>query len=132
MNNLDYVLSGMNILIIDDEPAARGVLRRLLTLCRANVIVTATAAEGLEQVTTRKLDVIVSDIDMPKMDGYQFIGEVRNLPAKNGGQTPAVALTAFAHEEDRTRAINAGFQKYLSKPVDFQELIDTIASVAER
>ncbi len=132
MDNPDYVLSGMNILIIEDEPTARDVIRRLLTLYHANVIVTATAAEGLEQVKTRKLDVIVSDIDMPQMDGYQFIGEVRNLPAHNGGQTPAVALTAFARAEDRTHAINAGFQKYLSKPVDFQELIATIASVAER
>lgn len=130
MDNSTLVLSGVKVLVIDDEPEVRDIIKRILTLYHANVMTAANAAGALEQIKTHRLDVILSDIDMPRMDGYQLIREVRNLPAHKGGQIPAVALTAFGRREDRTNAINAGFQKYLSKPVDFEELIDTIASVA--
>lgn len=130
MDNSTLVLSGVKVLVIDDEPEVRDIIKRILTLYHASVMAAANAAAALEQMKTLRPDVILSDIDMPWMDGYQFIREVRNLPAHKGGQTPAVALTAFSRREDQTNAINAGFQKYLSKPVDFEELIDTIASVA--
>jgi CheY-like chemotaxis protein len=67
---------------------------------------------------------------MPDMDGYQFIREVRALPASIGGRTPALALTAFARSEDRTRAIIAGYQVHVPKPIEPQELVVTIASLA--
>lgn len=92
MDSKNFILSGMKILVIDDEPDVLDLTKRLLTFYHANVIAAATAAEGLEQVQTHRPDIIVSDIGMPHRDGYQFIREVRNLPAHNGGQTPAFAL----------------------------------------
>jgi CheY-like chemotaxis protein len=130
MDSKNFILSGMKILVIDDEPDILDLTKCLLTFYHANVIAAATAAEGLEQVQTHRPDVIVSDIGMPHRDGYQFIREVRNLPAHNGGQTPAIALTAFNGVKDRSRALNAGFQRHLSKPFELQELIDIIASMA--
>jgi len=76
--------------------------------------------------------VIVSDIGMPDKDGYQFMREVRSLSVEEGGATPAIALTAFARSEDRTRAMLAGYQVHVSKPIEPQELIATVASLAGR
>ena len=88
----------------------------------------ATADEGLALLKARRPDVIVSDIGMPERDGYQFIRDVRSLPAAAGGRTPAIALTAFARSEDRTRAMLAGYQVHVSKPIEPQELVATIKS----
>jgi CheY-like chemotaxis protein len=76
--------------------------------------------------------VLVSDIGMPYRDGYQLIREVRQLPDEHSRKVPAIALTAFARSEDRTRAMMAGYQVHLSKPIEAQELIATVASVAGR
>ncbi|MDQ3232720.1 MAG: response regulator [Pseudobdellovibrionaceae bacterium] len=122
-------LSGVKILIIDDEPDVLEIIKLILAHYQAEVIATSSAMEGLEHVQSYRPDVIVSDIGMPQMDGYQFIRKVRDLPQHNGGQTPAVALTAFSRPEDQIKALEAGFQRHLSKPVDLQRLIDTIASV---
>ena len=130
MNGNDSALSGLKVLILDDEPDALEFTKLILTLYHADVVAAGTAAEGLEQVQIHRPDVIVSDISMPETDGYQFIRNVRNLPAHNGGRTPAVALTALNRAEDRTKAISAGFQRHLSKPVELKSLIDTIASLA--
>ena len=132
MNTDHFALSGFKVLVIDDEPEARALTKLVLTLYHADVIAAANAIEGLEQVQMHRPDVIVSDIAMPQTDGYQFMRELRNLPAHNGGQTPAVALTAFSREEDRTRAFDAGFQGHLSKPFELQALIDAIASVTRQ
>ncbi len=132
MNNEEFVLDGMKILVVDDEPDVRDLTKLMLTLYHADVIAAATAVEGLAQLKTHRPEVIVSDIGMPEIDGYQFMREVRNLPVHNGGQTPAVALTAFNGVKDRTKAIDAGFQRHLTKPVELQVLIDTIVSVAGR
>jgi CheY-like chemotaxis protein len=97
MDSKNFILSGMKILVIDDEPDILDLTKCLLTFYHANVIAAATAAaEELEQVQTHRPDVIVSDIGMPQRDGYQFIREVRNLPAHNSGQTPAIALVEHA------------------------------------
>lgn len=130
MDSKDSALAGMTILIVDDEPVALEITKLMLTLYHAQVIAAVTAAKALEQIQMHRPDVIISDISMPRMDGYQFIREVRNLPVHIGGGTPAVALTAFGRIEDQERAINAGFQRHLSKPVELHALIDTIASVA--
>jgi CheY-like chemotaxis protein len=129
MDSKGPTLFGVKILIVDDEPDALEVTKLMLTLNHACVIAVGNAADGLEQVQIHRPDVIVSDIGMPKVDGYQFIREVRNLPVNTGGQTPAVALTAFNRAEDKIRAINAGFQKHLSKPFELRVLIDLIASM---
>ena len=125
MNNKNPSLSGRKVLVVDDEEEIL-VITRLMELHGAEVITSLTAAEGLEQVQTQRLDLIISDISMPHMDGYQFIQAVRNLPAHKGKDTPALALTAFSRSQDRIRALNAGFQAYLSKPVSLQVLIQTI------
>jgi CheY-like chemotaxis protein len=126
MNNKKLPLSGRKVLVVDDEEEILVVIRLMLELHGAEVITSLTAAEGLEQVQTQRLDLIISDISMPQMDGYQFIQAVRNLPADKGKDTPALALTAFSRSQDRERALNAGFQAHLSKPVSLEVLIHTI------
>jgi CheY-like chemotaxis protein len=80
---------------------------------------------------TRSPDVMISDIGMPGKDGYQLIREIRQLPASAGGKIPAIALTAFASSEDRTRAMMAGYQMHLSKPVEPHELVATVAAFTQ-
>jgi CheY-like chemotaxis protein len=101
----------------------------MLGLCGADVIASPTAAQGLEQVRMQALDIIISDVSMPQMDGYQFIRAVRSLPAHKGKYIPAVALTALNRAEDRERTISAGFQAHLSKPVSLQVLVETVAGM---
>ena len=125
-----FPLAGMRILIVDDEPDILEVTKLILSEYKAEVIAVSNAAEGLSQVQRHRLNVILSDIGMPYMNGYQFIREVRRLPDHQGGQTPAVALTAFDSPKDRARSLEAGFQKHLSKPVDLQVLVNTLLSVS--
>jgi PAS domain S-box-containing protein len=129
LENGHITLPGVKVLVIDDEQDARELIKEVLTLFQADVITAATAAAGLEIVKSQRPDVIVSDIGMPEKDGYQFIREVRNLPATHGGKTPAIALSAFAHSEDRTRAIIAGYQMHLSKPAESHELVAAIENL---
>jgi CheY-like chemotaxis protein len=131
MENKDCSLSGIKILIVDDEPEALTVTQLMLVHYQAEVLTASTAAQGLEQVKRERPDVIVSDIGMPQMDGYQFIREVRKLPAVHGGQTPAVALTAFTGEQDRAKAVDAGFHRHVAKPVDMDVLVNTLTEVKE-
>ena len=126
----DIDLAGLRVLVIDDEPDARELIRRVLLQCQANVTIAASAAEGLKLLQAERPHVLISDIGMPEMDGYQFIREVRKLSASDGGRTPAIALTAFARSEDRTRAMLAGYQVHISKPIEPQELIATVGSLA--
>jgi CheY-like chemotaxis protein len=92
----------------------------------------ATAEEALALIQKSAPDVLVSDIGMPKMDGYELLRRVRALEEKTGGKIPAIALTAFARSEDRTRALRAGFLVHVAKPVEPSELVATVASVAGR
>ncbi|HLM75639.1 MAG TPA: PAS domain S-box protein [Polyangiaceae bacterium] len=125
-------LAGITVLAVDDEPDARDLLLRVLEECGARVVVAASAAEGLEAVMRERPDMIVSDIGMPGEDGYEFIRKVRKLNPEEGGRTPAAALTAFARAEDRTRALRAGFQTHVAKPVEPTELTAVVASLATR
>ena len=123
-------LSGLKVLVVDDEPDARQLIRRVLTECGAEVALAASAAEALKLIERFRPDVIVSDIGMPDQDGYDFIRQVR---ARVAAKTlPAVALTAFARSEDRKRALLAGFQTHVAKPVDPAELVAVVASLVER
>ncbi|HEU4854482.1 MAG TPA: ATP-binding protein [Nitrosospira sp.] len=123
------LLSGMRILVIDDDRDARELIHKVLGQHQAEVITAANAMEGLLILQSQMPDAVISDIGMPEKDGYQFIREVRRLPAIHGGETPAIALSAFAHSEDRTRAMMAGYQVHLSKPVESKELIASIDSL---
>jgi signal transduction histidine kinase/CheY-like chemotaxis protein len=120
------LFKGLKVLVIDDELDARELIRRILAQQEASVITTARAADGLELLKTEKPDIVISDISMPEKNGYQFIAEVRSLSAENGGTTPAIALTAFAHPEDRAKMMSAGYQTHLPKPVDSVALITAI------
>ena len=122
-------LPGVKILVIDDEEDARGLIHQVLTRYEAEVLCAASAAEALEILKSQTPDVIVSDIGMPEKDGYQFIREVRNLGAARGGNIPAIALTAFARPEDRMKAMIAGYQTHLPKPVEAHELIATVRTL---
>jgi PAS domain S-box-containing protein len=125
-------LAGVKVLVVDDEHDARTLIDRVLSQCKAEVIAAATAEEGMLLLKEHKPDVLVSDIGMPGTDGYQFLRQVRQLPAAEGGKTPAIALTAFARSEDRTRAMMAGYQVHIAKPIEAQELLATVGSLAGR
>ncbi len=125
-------LSGVKVLVIDDELDARELIKQILIRCHASVTTATSAAEGLGLLQTEKPGLIISDIGMPEKNGYQFIRDVRNLPAESGGKTPAIALTAFARPEDKISAMNTGYQGYLTKPVEPGELIATVSSLVKR
>ena len=123
-------LDGVKVLVVDDEADARLLIRRVLTECKAVVALASSAAEALELVEQFAPEVIVSDVGMPEMDGYEFIRRVRaRHPSR---ELPAAALTAFARAEDRRQALLAGFQTHVAKPVDPAELIAVVASLAGR
>jgi PAS domain S-box-containing protein len=123
-------LEGITVLAVDDEPDALGLVRRVLEACGARVVTAESARQALDLVVNERPDMIVSDIGMPDEDGYDFIRKVRALPAAHGGRTPAAALTAFARAEDRTRALRAGYQTHVAKPVEPAELTAVVASLA--
>ncbi len=125
-------LEGLRVLIVDDEPDARELLRTLLESCKVVVTTAGSAAEAFEAVRTTKLDVILSDIAMPEEDGLSLIKRVRALPREEGGRVAAVALTAYARLEDRTRALRAGFNSHVAKPVEANELLAVLSSFANR
>src|SRR5690606_12715520 len=128
----DFDLTGIKVVVVDDEADARVLLSRMLGECGATVLTASGADEAIQLLAAEDPDVLVSDIGMPGKDGYQLIEQIRQLPEQMGGDTPAVALTAFARSEDRTRAIMAGYQIHISKPIEARELVATIASLAGR
>jgi PAS domain S-box-containing protein len=127
-----FDLSGVRILVVDDEADARELIKRVLAHYGAEVRVAAGALQALELLSSYRPDVIISDIGMPGMDGYDFIRRVRQLAPFAGTKLPAIALTAFARSVDRTKAIMAGYQIHMAKPIEPQELVATVASFAGR
>jgi len=125
-------LKGIQVLIVDDEPDARSVLKRMLEECEAEVTACGSTDEALKLIAELHPTVLVSDIGMPDRDGYDLIRVLRSLPADKGGQTPAVALTAFARSEDRTKSIMAGYDVHVAKPVERNELRAVVARLAGR
>jgi signal transduction histidine kinase/CheY-like chemotaxis protein len=125
-------LPGVKVLVVDDEPDARELLKRVLSQCEAEVTTAQNGREGLELIRAAKPDVIVSDIGMPGMDGYEFIREVRRLMPADAARIPAIALTAFARSEDRTKAMLAGYQVHVAKPIEPQELVVTVGSLVRQ
>jgi PAS domain S-box-containing protein len=123
-------LAGVKVLVVDDEPDARSLIQRVLVQCEAEVMTAPNAEEAIALLKRFKPDVLISDIGMPQTDGYQFLKQVRKLSPAEGGKTPAIALTAFARSEDRTRAMLAGYQIHIAKPIETQELLATVANLA--
>jgi PAS domain S-box-containing protein len=124
-------LTGLKVLVVDDEPDARSLIQRLLQDCHANVVTAGSAEEAVQLLLHDKPDVMVSDIGMPGEDGYMLIRRIRSM-TNSSGVIPAIALTAYARMEDRVKAIHAGFQLHLSKPVEPMELVAMVQSLARR
>ncbi len=119
----------MRIVVVDDDPDARDLLHTMLTQRQAIVLIAETAADALDLVRREHPDVLVSDIAMPEEDGYMLIAKVRALPEEEGGRTPALAVTAYAARSDRRRALEAGFDGHLAKPIDVDRLVDALLDV---
>jgi CheY-like chemotaxis protein/anti-sigma regulatory factor (Ser/Thr protein kinase) len=125
-------LEGLHILVVDDEADGRMLAKTVLEKCGAKVTVVDSAASGLEALKTLRPEILISDLGMPGEDSYTMIKKIRALPAEQGGQIPAAALTAYAGVEDRMRVLRAGFQIHLPKPVEPAELIAVVANLSGR
>ncbi len=126
------MLEGVRVLVVDDEVATLNLLTVILQKHGASVTSVATAADAMKQLIALKPDVLVSDIQMPGENGYDLISKVRALGADQGGTTPAAALTASSGVEERMRALLAGFQIHVSKPIEPEELAAVVAALAKR
>jgi signal transduction histidine kinase/ActR/RegA family two-component response regulator/PAS domain-containing protein len=125
-------VDGLRVLVVDDEPDARNLVKRVLEDCHAVVTATGSVDEAVRLVESERFDVLVSDIGMPGQDGYALIRRVRALPAAGGGRIPGIALTAYARADDRVKAIAAGFVMHLAKPIEPAELVTMVAAAAGR
>ena len=123
-------LANVHILVVDDEPDARELVKRMLEMAGSEVSMAGSASEAIESILISRPDVLVCDIGMPEEDGYSLIRQVRDLEEGQQTSLPAVALTAYARSEDRTRSIRAGFQHHLAKPVEPAELLAVVSSLA--
>ena len=129
-NTID--LSGLRILVVDDQADARDLVKRLLTDCGADVLTAGDATEALRIIREERPTILVSDIGMPDVDGFELLQRIRGVEGGSDAKLRAIALTAFARSEDRARALRAGFSAHVSKPVEPAHLIATIAMVAGR
>ena len=122
-------LNGVHVLLVDDDAGTREMISAALNERRARVTAVASAQEALSEIKRARPDVLVSDIAMPVQDGYQLIEQIRALELNQAKTIPAVAITAYAREEDRRRALAAGYQSYLPKPIEPAELIAVVAEL---
>ncbi len=129
---LSEVLDGLRILVVDDELDSRELITAILTRCGSEVRCSESAAGAIQIVRDWKPDLLVSDIGMPKEDGYSLIQRLRKMKSKWARDIPAVALTAYATVEDHARALDAGFQVHVTKPIEPEALVRTIAGAAGR
>ena len=120
-------LDGLRILIVDDELDSLELIAFVLQQEGATVTDASSASEALQALAQANYDLLISDIGMPDLDGYQFLHQVRALPPTQGGQIPAIALTAYAGDRDRQLAQQAGFQQHIPKPVQPEQLLQAIS-----
>ncbi|HEU0252793.1 MAG TPA: ATP-binding protein, partial [Pyrinomonadaceae bacterium] len=125
-------LDGLRILVVDDEADTREMLKHGLEYCGAEVRVAGSAAEAIDALVATVPDILISDIGMSGVDGYDLIRQVRGLPSNKGGKVAAIALTAYARIEDRLHALRAGYDMHVPKPVELTELVTVAATVARR
>jgi len=126
----DQDLAGVKVLVVDDDQDSRALIKRVLETFGAKVLTADSAQKGLDAIKRERPTVLLSDIGMPERDGYDLLKDVRDLSEEEGGATPSVALTALARPEDRRRALLAGFQMHLPKPVDSAELVAVVGTLA--
>ncbi|RAM48399.1 MAG: response regulator [Hapalosiphonaceae cyanobacterium JJU2] len=122
-------LARLKILVVDDDEDSRFYISTVLETDGASVTTVASAAEALEVLPQLQPDVLVCDIGMPEEDGYTLIRKIRGLNAEKEANVPAIALTAYTDSEDRVRALEAGFQTHVAKPVDPDSLVAAVANV---
>jgi PAS domain S-box-containing protein len=125
-------LKQLRVLVVDDEADACAAISEILSQAEAEVRSAGGAAEALEILSGWRPDILVSDIGMPDKDGYALLRELRARPPEQGGNTPAIALTAYARTEDRLRVLSSGFQMHVPKPVQPIELLTVVASISRR
>jgi PAS domain S-box-containing protein len=126
-----HSLSGQRVLVVDDEQDTREVVAALLTTCGAESVSVGSAAEALDQMERQRFDLLISDIGMPEMNGYDLIATIRQLAEEQGGRTPAVALSAYAGIDDRKRVLAAGYEMHIPKPFVAAELISAAIFLTE-
>ena len=122
-------LMGVHVLVVDDDSGARELMANILQGYGAQVSHASTGPNALTQLFELKPHVLLADLGMPEMDGFALIEQVRALDPGVGGRTPAIAVTAYASVQDRLRALQAGYQNHVAKPVEPEELAAVIASV---
>lgn len=122
-------LTGVHILLVDDDPKNREVLSELLRLCGARITACESGAEVLDALDSSLPDVLSCDLGMPGMDGFELLERIRTSPDPRRRQLPAIAVTGYADAEHRARAGEAGFQRYLEKPVDWDDFLGAIQSL---
>lgn len=127
-----HPLTGVNVLVVDDEKDTLEFVTFLLEEAGATVTPTPSAQTALVALEQIQPDVLISDIGMPNQDGYFLLHQIRLLTAEQGGTIPAIALTAYAREEDAHRALSAGFQKHLAKPIEPAHLITAVMELASK
>jgi CheY-like chemotaxis protein/anti-sigma regulatory factor (Ser/Thr protein kinase) len=127
-----HSLNDLRVLVVDDERDTRELVAALLTTCGAEVISVGSAIEALDQMERQRFDLLISDIGMPDMNGYDLISRIRQLAEEHGGRTPAMALTANAGIDDRKRALAAGYEMHIPKPFVAAELISAAIFLTER
>ncbi|HEY9829938.1 MAG TPA: ATP-binding protein, partial [Stenomitos sp.] len=125
-------LDGLRVVVVDDCADTLELIAFILEQCQAQVLTATSVEEAIHAIAQLQPDILISDIGMPDEDGYSLIRQVRTLEVDRGTPILAVALTAFAREEDRTRTLDAGFQVHLSKPVEPAELVAVVANLAGR
>ncbi|MFN6528480.1 response regulator [Nostoc sp. ChiSLP03a] len=125
-------LHGIQVLVVDDNADTREFIAFMLEMYGANVTTVTSAVEALATLTKCRADVLLSDIGMPEMDGYMLVRQLRALPYQQGGKIPAIALTAFAGEINYQKAIEAGFQDHIPKPIEPVKLVEAIADLVKR
>jgi CheY-like chemotaxis protein len=120
-------LNGVRVLLVERLLHVREVVAEALGQCGADVIAVDSAVEGLAVLKLERPDVLVSSLAMPDKDGYWLIRQVRDLPAEEGGDTPAAAFTGCTTREDRLKALRAGYQLHVPKPTDLSQLAEVVA-----
>ncbi|MBW4417936.1 MAG: response regulator [Myxacorys californica WJT36-NPBG1] len=125
-------LSGLRVITVDDDADSLALITFILEQAGAEVTAVTSAVEALNALRQVKPDLLVSDLGMPDQDGFSLIRQIRALPAERGGRIPAIALTAYAKEEDRRQALLSGFQTHIPKPVSPEELVVVVANLAAK
>ncbi len=129
LSSSEFPLTGIRVLTVDDEVDTRCILEESLCHYGAEVLAVASAVEVLNSLESFQPDVLISDIGMPDIDGYTLIQHIRTLPSEKGGQTPAIALTAYAREYDYHQAIISGYQMHIKKPVQLEQLVQAVVTL---